>query len=461
MAANLGARDAQQCWRVTCVVVAFLYACGGGDQGAGPSDGGVDASLGGTSSGGVGGGGGVASGGTSPGGGGTSFGGASGGGTSGSAGSAGGSGSTGGGGGSTGGGGGSTGGSGGSTGGSGGSTGGSGGSTGGTGGVACVPVDGGAGAGGTAGSPDGGGCGPTPLGFTGACKPGAPTACCAATLPVMTRQGSLPPNWSCIGVGDGGTGGAGGTGGGGGQNTFRVEDWSSSTPVGDMAVDLFAGDSILGATPFHSGYSKGPNHPGPAALGVGELYFPHPASATLSYLVHEVPGVTKPFYGFGLPVPAAPGLVTGSAVSATLYQQLANFCVPLVGWTPPPDLALIMGPIRDCDGNDVGGARVKFFDAHLNQEVVPGTCPRDVRYVYFDGALPNPKCEYTSSTGSAFIIANALQNAACATQGKKLRLEFWGRLQASNAGAVKFAERMVEVFPDTINLHVIQPNVQQ
>ena len=67
------------------------------------------------------------------------------------------------------------------------------------------------GAGGTGGK-EGGTCGPTPLGFQGTCKSGAPEECCGTTLPVMQKRDKndklIAPDWSCItGGGGGGTGG--------------------------------------------------------------------------------------------------------------------------------------------------------------------------------------------------------------------------------------------------------------
>lgn len=356
---------------------------------------------------------------------------------------------------------------------------------------------GGGGSGGTGGSTGGSGgatCGPTPLGFTGECKSNAPPECCAAKLPVMQKRDKndnlIAPDWSCI-TGGGGTGGSGGGGTGGSgtggaagsdggttdggttdggttdggtqdKNVFLVKDFSSDEPVADIEVELFEGESIIGKQPFIKEFTKGVSHPGAPELNVGEFYFPHPASEFLSYRVKEKPGVAKEFVGFGEKVPAAPGKVDGNTLSPTLYEQLANFAVPLVGWTPPEDLAIVTGPIRDCVGDDVGGARIKFFDETAGKELEPGTCERDIRYIYFDGQYPNPKCGYADYRQSLFVIANAPSNApGTPKEGNKYRIEFWGRLKDSDTDAVKFAEKSVEIFANTVNVHQIRPNVKQ
>jgi hypothetical protein len=275
----------------------------------------------------------------------------------------------------------------------------------------------------------------------------------------MTRAGGLSPNWSCIGIGSGGSGGSGGTGSG--QNVFRVEDFQNGDGVADLEVALYAGNSIIGQTPFHTGFTKGPLHPGPAQLAVGELLYSHPGTPTLSYHVLGSPGVAMDFYGFGLDALPAPATVVGLTMSPTLFEQLANFAVPLVGWTLPDDLAMVTGPVRDCDGNDVGGARVKLIDVATNQDVVPGTCERDLRYIYFDSSYPNPKCQYSEASNARFLLVNAEANASGPKAGQAFRIELWGRLQASDASPVKFAERSVDLFPGVMNVHVIPPNVTQ
>jgi hypothetical protein len=242
---------------------------------------------------------------------------------------------------------------------------------------------------------------------------------------------------------------------------FHVEDFSSNEGVADIDVELYEGDSIIGKTAFFSGTTKGPENPGAAELNTGDFYFPHPAAPTLSYRVKEKPGVAKEFVGFGENVPAPPGRVTGSTLSPTLYEQLANFAVPLVGWTPPEDLAIVTGPVQDCAGDDVGGTLVKFFDEGSGSEITPGTCERDVRYIYFDASYPNPKCTYTDYRQSLFLIVNAEANASGPKQGAKFRIEFWGRLSDANAEPVKFAEKSIDIFANTVNVHQIKPNVQQ
>lgn len=367
---------------------------------------------------------------------------------------------------------------------------------------ACGGDEGGgsSGTGGSAGTGGSGGsdapvCGPSSLGFPGTCKGGAPEECCAETLPVMKKRDKndqlIAPDWSCItgggtgGTGGSGTGGAAGSDGGttdggttdggttdggttdGGpptdQNLFVVKDFSSDDPVADIEVELFAGETIFGKQPMHKDFTKGTDHhAGEPGLNVGEFWFPHPADKYLSYRVKEKPGVAKEFVGFGYDVPAAPGKVEGATLSPTLYEQLSQFAVPLVGWTPPEDLALITMPIRDCAGDDVGGARIKFFDETAGKEIEPGTCERDTRYIYFDGQYPNPKCTYSDYRQSLAIVANAPSNAPGQPKaGNKYKVEFWGRLKDSDTDAVKFAEKSVELFANTVNVHQIRPNVQQ
>ena len=354
------------------------------------------------------------------------------------------------------------------------------------------------GAGGTGGK-EGGTCGPTPLGFPGTCKSGAPEECCGTTLPVMQKRDKndklIAPDWSCItGGGGGGTGGTGGSGMGGSggsggsdagdpdsgttdggttdggttdggtpsdKNKFAVLDFSSDKGVADIEVDLFEGESIFGKKAFHNDFTKGvEHHASEPGLNIGEFYFPHPAEKYISYRVKEKPGVAKEFVGFGYDVPAVPGKVEGATLTPDMYDQLSTAVVTLAGWSAPEDLAIITGPIRDCVGDDVGGARIKFIDETANGEIEPGTCERDVRYVYFDGSLPNVKCSYTDYRQSLFVIANAPSNAPTQPKaGNKYRIEYWGRLSESDAEPVKFAQKSVEIFANTVNVHQIRPNV--
>jgi hypothetical protein len=329
----------------------------------------------------------------------------------------------------------------------------------------------------------GGGSGGS-AGSTGRCHPAAPPQCCSEELPVMfVRKNDqlVAPDWSCItgagmggagGMGppDGGAGVAGATDGGAGtdggpppnHNKFLVEDFISNSGVADIGVELFEGDSIVNQTPFHTDVTKGiTNHADDSSLNPGEFWFPHPASATLSYRVKELPGVAKEFVGFGDQVPPPPGRVTGSTLSPASYEQLSTFAVPLVGWEPPPDLAIVVGPIRDCAGDDVGGAQIKYFDEETGQEMPAGVGERDIRYIYFDSQYPNPKCGYTDYRQSLWVIANAPANAAGPNKGHKYRVEYWGRLNESQTSEVKFAEKSLEIFQNTVNVHQIRPNVQQ
>jgi hypothetical protein len=332
---------------------------------------------------------------------------------------------------------------------------------------------------GTGGTPgaggSGGGCGKTPLGFPGECHAKAPPECCSATLPVMKvrREGALAdPDWSCITGGGGGAGGAAGASGGAGaagaagaaemRNVFEVEDFVSEKGVPDIGVELFEGESLVGRTPFYTDVTKGvENHANDSTLNPGQFWFPHPASPIISYRVKEKPGIAKEFVGYGYDVPPPPRKVTGATLSPASYEQLSAFAVPIAGWDPPPDLAIVVGPIRDCAQNDVGGARIKFFDEQSNQEIEPGTCDRDVRYIYFDDQYPNPRCAYTDYRQSLWVIANSPSNGAGAGLGKKYRVEYWGRLSESQTEPVKFAEKSLEIVQNTVNVHQIMPNVQQ
>ena len=171
--------------------------------------------------------------------------------------------------------------------------------------------------------------------------------------------------------------------------------------------------------------------------------------------------MAKEFVGFGEEVPDVPGKVVGNTLSPDLYLQLATFVVPLPGWSPPDDLSILTGPVRDCKGEDVGGARVRYFDEDSNKEVEPGSCDRDIRYVYFDAQYPNPKCAYTDYRQSLWVIANAPANAAGPNKGHKYRIEYWGRLKDSDTEPVKFAQKSIEVYAKTVNVHQIRPNIQQ
>ena len=240
-----------------------------------------------------------------------------------------------------------------------------------------------------------------------------------------------------------------------------MEDFSSGNAVVDIEVELYEGEAIVDKTPFHTAFSKGPINTGDPKLNNGQFYFPHPSSKYISYRVKEKPGIAKEFVGFGEEVPTPPGKVVGNTLSPDLYLQLSTFVVPLPGWTPPDDLAIITGPVRDCSGNDVGGARVRYFDVDAGKEVEPGSCDRDIRYVYFDAQYPNPKCAYTDYRQSLWVIANAPGNAAGPNKGHKYRIEYWGRLKDSDTEPVKFAEKEIEVFSKTVNVHQIRPNIQQ
>lgn len=350
------------------------------------------------------------------------------------------------------------------------------------------------GTGGSGGTDSGPTCGPTTSGFTGTCQAGAPQQCCAASLPVMQvriNNQLVPPDWSCIGIGtpkDAGAGGSGGsagtdagaggtsgtdagTGGSAGasaeggpppnENIFEVQDFGGSDLVADVDVDLFAGDSIVDQKPFFTGTTKGPSTPGPAELNNGQFYFPHPSSPILSYHVKAKPGVAMDFVGFGYAVPPPPGKVQGATVSPPLYNQLASFAVPIPGWTPPPDLGIVTAPIRDCSENDVGGALFKLIDGATGKEVQAGTCGTDPRFIYFDGQYPNPKCQYSDFRQALMLVVNAPTNTTGANKGHVYKIQFFGRLRASDTKPVMFAEKSVEIFANSVNVYEIKPNIMQ
>ncbi len=341
-------------------------------------------------------------------------------------------------------------------------------------------------------------CGPTASGFNGSCAPGAPPECCAATIPVMQvriNNALVAPDWSCIGIGtpkDAGAGGSGGSAGtdagaggasgadagtdaGGGSagasadggpppnsNVFEVENFGADGLVADVDVDLFSGDGIVGKTPFFSGTTKGPSTPNaPAELNNGQLYFPHPSNPILAYHVKAKVGVAQNFYGFFEVVPPPPGKVSGATVSPSLYQQLATFAVPIPGWTPPTDLGIVTAPIRDCSDDDVGGALFKLIDGATGKEVQSGTCARDPRFIYFDGSTPNTKCQYSDYRQALSLVVNAPTNTDGANKGHVYKIQFFGRLRASDAQPVMFAEKSVEIFPNAVNVYEIKPNVMQ
>ena len=380
-------------------------------------------------------------------------------------------------------------------------------------------------AGGAGGAGGASSCGPTTTGFTGDCKAGAPQQCCAASLPVMTvrkNNQQVAPDWSCIGIGSAGGGGAGGSAGSGGaggsagsggaggsagsagstgadagvggsdagtagsggsdagtagsggsagassdggpppnQNIFEVENFGSSGLVADVDVDLFEGDSIVDKTPFFSATTKGPSSGGPAELNNGQFYFPHPSSPIISYHVKAKPGTAKDFVGFGYEVPAPPGKVQGATVSPSLYTQLTTFAVPLPGWTPPKDLGIVTAPIRDCNGDDVGGAEFKLIDGTTGKQVQAGSCARDPRFIYFDSEYPNPKCQFTDYRQALMLVVNAPTNTTGADKGHVYKVQFFGRLRDTDKTPVMFAEKSVEIFPDSVNVYEIKPNVMQ
>ncbi len=349
--------------------------------------------------------------------------------------------------------------------------------------LACSSDEGGGGSSGSSGSAGSGTGGTGGSGGSATGCSGAPTECCSETPPVMqVEEGDalVDADWSCLSGGTGGAagaaGGAGAAGAAGGagaagaagaagnanQNKFEVEDFISNQGVADIEVELYEGESIVGKTPFFTDFTKGvSHHADDASLNVGEFWFPHPFAPLLSYRVKEKANIAKEFVGFGDEVPEPPGRIVGSTLSPASYQQLASFAVPIAGWSPPADLGIVVGPIRDCQGRDVGGAQIKFFDEQTGQQIAAGEGERDVRYIYFDSSYPNDKCNHTDHRQSLWVIANAPANAAGDGLGKQYRVEYWGRLSASQSDPVKFAEKQLEIFANAVNVHQIRPNVQQ
>lgn len=307
-------------------------------------------------------------------------------------------------------------------------------------------------------------------GYSCTCAKGAPAECCSATLPPMVVRKDdqlVAPDWSCIegGGGAGGSAGAAGDAGAGdagpAQRVFEVEDFGGSSLVADVSVEVFEGVGILGKTPYVTGTTKGPSTPGPTELNNGQLYIPEPASPFVSYRVAEKPGIAKQFVGIGLAVEPAPAKLSGATVSPSLYNQLATFAVPLPGWTPPADLGIVTGGLRDCAGDDVGNVIFELIDESTGQPMASGTGPRDPRLLYFDGSYPNPKCGYSDYRQSLFLVINAPTNDSGAGAGKKYKVRFLGRFAESDAAPRAFAEQSLEISQNSVTVYYVRPNLPQ
>ncbi|MCC6216777.1 MAG: hypothetical protein IT376_18100 [Polyangiaceae bacterium] len=339
--------------------------------------------------------------------------------------------------------------------------------TGGTGGGG----SGGAGATGGGSSSSATSCTSDASGYSCTCAKGAPAECCGATLPPMVVRKDdqlVAPDWSCIQGGGAGAGGAAGAPGDAGagdagpaQRVFEVEDFGGSSLVADVDVEVFEGVGILGKTPYVTGTTKGPSTPGPTELNNGQLYIPEPTTPYVSYRVAEKPGIAKQFVGIGLQVEPAPAKLSGATVSPSLYNQLATFAVPLPGWTPPTDLGIVTGGLRDCAGDDVGNVIFELIDESTGQPIPSGTGPRDPRLLYFDGSYPNPKCGYSDYRQSLFLVINAPTNDSGAGAGKKYKVRFLGRFTESDAAPRAFAEQSLEISQNSVTVYYVRPNLPQ
>ncbi|MEB2312010.1 MAG: hypothetical protein OZ921_20255 [Sorangiineae bacterium] len=336
------------------------------------------------------------------------------------------------------------------------------------------------GGGSSTGGTSGGTCGPVSAEFPGKCALGADSLCCDTTLPVLTVTKSgqqVAPDWSCI-TGAGGAGGAAGSGAGGAagsgaagaaggpQRIFVVKDFLTGNAVPDLDVDLYEGDHIYGQTPFASGTTKGPESGGPAELNDGELFFPTPAASVIAYHVHAKPNVAKEFYGFGDRMFAPPRRIEGTTIRPSDYATLATAVANAYpgttpGWTPPAGYGIVAAPIRDCDDDDLRGARFVLVDGDTGKPLPAGNCDTDARYIYSDADVPQPKCTFSHPKQSLGVVINVPPNTDAATAAHKYKLQFWGRISESDAEPVLFMEQEVEVFADAVTVYQLLPNVRR
>lgn len=149
---------------------------------------------------------------------------------------------------------------------------------------------------------------------------------------------------------------------------------------------------------------------------------------------------------YDVPIPEDGGTVMGY-INLRDRRAAAALIFGPGGEVYDPDKALLMVPVHDCAGDDVGGVQVELVDAETGAVVRDIVEQGQPRSAYLFNALPDRSCEFTSNGNNqaAWVMINAPVNVSGdhVTHGYKMRLK--GRTNAAQTQPLVFAERAVEL----------------
>jgi hypothetical protein len=110
--------------------------------------------------------------------------------------------------------------------------------------------------------------------------------------------------------------------------------------------------------------------------------------------------------------------------------------------------------VSDCAGLPVSGAQFELIDGETNEPVPTGSDFGEPRATYYDYALPNVTCTFTSNKQStaSWTMVNAPVNVRDGKRTHAYRLRLKGRMRASDVEPVILGAREVELLSGVVSV---------
>jgi len=226
-------------------------------------------------------------------------------------------------------------------------------------------------------------------------------------------------------------------------DTFQLTDFTTHFLVTGATIDLFYGNTLAnGATPDLTATTSSTDA-GPG--GLAGFLFPPPPGEVFGYRVKArtaSPALQEVVQLDNLtPVPGT--TFPGNSITLSAFQTLVAGVLGTANTAA--GTAVVVTGARDCAAHELLGGTFQLLDDTTGQPIPTGMGPTDVHEIYFGtDNFPHPECTHTVSSPIA------LWGAINVPVGGTLRLEFWGRMTASDTAPVKIDSRVLELIANDI-----------
>jgi hypothetical protein len=258
-----------------------------------------------------------------------------------------------------------------------------------------------------------------------------------------TVQDATPDVLEAAAVPDASTPEASPESGGPTQDIFQLTDFTTHFLVPGATVDLFYGNTLAnGAMPDLTGTTSSTDA-GPT--GLAGFLFPPPPNDVFGYRVRSrttSPALQEVVQLDNL-TPVSGTSFPGNSITSSEFETLVAGVLGTSS-TAPGTTTVVTGA-RDCSSHELLGATFQLLDDASGQPIPTGPGATDVHEVYFGSdSFPHPECTHTVSSPIA------LWGAINVPVGNTLRLEFWGRMNASDATPTLIGSRTLELYANEI-----------